>query len=148
MEFLHRTHEIRPRPEFLDELHGRSHRIKRRDLQNPRVAQIDNTLILVFLQERFKHGAGGRAIFREDIASADIVRALAARQCGLVEGHMADKVKRVEVLADFLGQRVKRQALVCELLDDGLLALGRFPALQKIIQAGEALLQGVLGEVP
>ena len=148
LEFLHREHEIRARPEFLDELDGCPHRIERRDLQNSRVAKVDDALILIFLQQRFKHGAGLRAVFRENISLADVFCALAARERGLVECHMADKVKGVEVLADFLGQRVKGEAFVFEFFDDGLLALGGFPALEEIIQAGEALLQRLLGEVP
>src|ERR1700721_3155802 len=35
----------------------------------------------------------------------------------------ADKVKRVEVLADLLRQRIKRQALVFEFFDNSVLAL-------------------------
>ena len=133
---------------MLDELEGRAHRVERRNLQDPRIAEIDDALILIFLQQRFKHGAGLRAVFREDIALADVIRALAAGERRLVEGDMADKVEGIEVLADFLGQRVERQAFVFEFFDDGLLALGRFPALEEIVEAGEALLQRLLGEVP
>ena len=148
LEFLHREHEIRPRPEFLYELDRCSHRIERRDLQNPRVAQVDDTLILIFLQERFKHGAGLGAILGEDISFADTLCAFAARERGLVESDVADKVKRIEVLADFIGQRLKREAFVFEFFDNGLLAFGRLPALEEIIEAGKALLQGLLGEIP
>ena len=111
-------------------------------------SKIDDALVLIFLQQRFEHGAGLRAVFREDISLADIFRALAARQRRLVECHVADEVEGVEVLANFLRQRVKRQPFVFQFLDDGLLALGRFPALEEIIQAGKALLQGLLGEIP
>ena len=79
---------------------------------------------------------------------ADVVRALAARERRLVEGDVADEVEGIEVLADFFGQRVKRQAFVFEFLDDGLLAFGGFPALEEIVEAGEALFQRLLGEVP
>ena len=43
--------------------------------------------------------------------------------------------------------RIERQALGRHLLDDGLLALGPVPALQEIVEAGEALAQRLLGEV-
>jgi len=43
LEFLHSEHEIRASPEFFYELDWRSHCIERRDLQNPRVAQVDHT---------------------------------------------------------------------------------------------------------
>ena len=140
MEFLHSEHEIRASPEFFYELDWRSHCIERRDLQNPRVAQVDHTLILIFLQERFKHGASLWAVLRENISLADVFSAFAARERGLVECHMADKVKRVEVFAYFFGQRVQGQAFVFEFFDNGLLALGRFPAPEEIIEAGKALL--------
>ena len=140
--------EIRTRPEFLDELEGRAHRVEGRNLKNPRVAKIDDALILIFLQQRFKHGAGLRAVFGENIPLADIFRALAPRERRLVESHMADEVEGIEVLADLLGQRVEGQAFVFEFFNDGLLALGRFPALEKIIEAGKAFLQSLLGEVP
>ena len=65
----------------------------------------------------------------------------------LVECDMADEVKRVEVLAYLIRQRLKGEPFVFELLDDGLFALGRFPAFEEIIQAGETLLQGLFGEV-
>ena len=102
---------------------------------------------MVLLQQRFEHGAGLRAVFREDIALPDVVGALAARERRLVECDVADEVEGVEVLADFFGQGVEREALVFQFLDDGLLALGRFPALEEIVEAGEALLQRLLGEV-
>jgi hypothetical protein len=74
-EVLYCEHEIRACPELLDELHGCPHRIKRRDLQNTRVAKVDDALILVFLQQCLKHGAGLRAVFREDTR----LRTLSAR---------------------------------------------------------------------
>ena len=60
---------------------------------------------------------------------------------------MADEIEGVEVLAHFLGKRLERQALGCQFLDDRLLALRRFPALEEIVEAGETLLQRLLGEV-
>jgi hypothetical protein len=56
------------------------------------------------LQQCFKHGAGLGAVFREDIPLADVIGALAARQRGLVEGDMADEVKRVQILSCFVSQ--------------------------------------------
>ena len=40
------------------------------------------------------------------------------------------------------------QPFVLEFLDDGLLALGGFPALEELVEAGEALLQRLLREIP
>ena len=66
---------------------------------------------------------------------------------GLVEGDVADQVEGIEVLAHFLGERIERQALGRQFLDDRLLALGRLPALEEIVEAGEALPERLLGEV-
>ena len=77
----------------------------------------------------------------------DVLGPLAAGERRLVEGDVADQVERVEVLAEFLGERVERQALGCQLVDDRLLALGRLPALEEVVEAGEALLQRLLGVV-
>ena len=65
----------------------------------------------------------------------------------LVEGDVADEIEGIEVLAQFLGDGIERQALGLQFLDDRLLALRRLPALQEIVEAGEALLQRLLGEV-
>ena len=81
------------------------------------------------------------AVFREHVALLDVLGALAAGQRLLVEGDVADQVEGVEVLAQFLGDGIERQALGFQFLDDRLLALRRLPALQEIVEAGEALLQ-------
>jgi hypothetical protein len=60
---------------------------------------------------------------------------------------MADEIEGIEVLAQLLDDGLERQAFGFQFLDDGLLSLCRFPALQEIIEAGEALPQGLLGEV-
>ena len=111
-------------------------------------SRLSHALVLAyFCQQRIEHGAGLRAVFREHVALADVLGALAAGQRRLVEGDVADEVEGVEVLAHFLGERIERQALGFQFLDDGLLALGRLPALEEIVEAGEAFLQRLLGEV-
>ena len=60
---------------------------------------------------------------------------------------MADQIEGIEVLAEFVGDGIERQALGFQFLDDRLLAFGRFPALEEIVEAGEALLQRRLGEI-
>ena len=42
---------------------------------------------------------------------------------------------------------IKRQALGCQFLQHGLLALGRIPALQERIEAGKTFLQGLLRKI-
>ena len=111
------------------------------------IAEVDDALILILLQQRLKHGAGLRAVFGENIALADIFRALAARKRRLIESNVADEIEGIEVLADFFGERIKGKPFVFEFFDDGLLALGGLPPLEEIVEAGEALLEGLLGEV-
>ena len=100
-----------------------------------------------FCEQRFEHGAGLRAVLGEDVALAHVLGPLAAGERRPVEGDVADEVEGIEVLADFLGQRVEQQPFVRQFFDDGLLALGGVPALQEVVEAGEALLQRLLGEV-
>ena len=107
----------------------------------------DHAFVLILLQQGFQHGAGLRAVLGEDIALADVVGPLAAGERRLVEGHMADEVEGIEVLADFLEQRFEQQPFVGQFFDDGLLALGGFPAAEEIVEAGEALLERLSGEV-
>ena len=64
-----------------------------------------------FCEQGFEHGAGLRAVLGEDVALADVLGALAAGERRPVEGDVADQVEGVEVLADFLGERIERQAL-------------------------------------
>jgi hypothetical protein len=49
-----------------------SHGIKRRDMQNTLVAEIDDALVLICLQQCFEHRAGLRPVFREDIPFVDV----------------------------------------------------------------------------
>ena len=112
LQFVDGVLEIRARAELLDELERRAHRVERRNLKNARVVEVDDALVLVLLQQRFEHGAGLRAVLGEDVALADVVGALAAGERRLVEGDVADEVEGVEVLADFLGERVERQPFV------------------------------------
>ena len=87
------------------------------------------------------------AVFGEHVALLDVLGPLAAGERLLVEGDVADQIEGIEVLAEFLGDGIERQALGFQFLDDRLLALGRLPALEEIVEAGEALLQRLLGEV-
>ena len=64
-----------------------------------------------------------------------------------VEGDMADQIEGVEVLAQFLGNGVQRQALGLQFLDDRLLAPGPLPALEEVIEAAGTLLHRLPGEI-
>ena len=147
LEFVDGVLEVGAGAELLDELNRRAHRVEGRDLKDAGVVEVEDAFVLVLRQQGFEDGAGLRAILGEDVALADIVGALAAGERRPVEGDVADQVEGIEILADFLGERVERQPFVGQFLDDGLLALGGVPAAQEIIEAGEALPQGLLGEV-
>ena len=56
--------------------------------------------------------------------------------------------KGIEVLPQLVGDDVQPQSLGGELFDDGLLPLGRVPALEEIVQAPEAPPQRLSREVP
>ena len=84
---------------------------------------------LIFGEQRIEHGAGLAAVFGEHVALLDVLGPLAARQRWAIEGHMADEIEGIEVLAKFLGDGIERQALGLQFLDDRLLALGTFPPL-------------------
>jgi len=107
LEFLDGGVECRACPEFLDKLERCSHRVERRNLQDSRVTQIDDALILVFLQQCLQHGARLGTIFCEDIALAHVVGPLAAGEGRLVKGDVADEIEGIQILADFLGKRVE-----------------------------------------
>ena len=115
--------------ERVDELHDAAHRAERGDLQHVGVVEIENALVLIFGEQRIEHGAGLAAVFGEHVALLDVLGPLAARQRWAIEGHMADEIEGIEVLAKFLGDGIERQALGLQFLDDRLLALGTFPPL-------------------
>ena len=83
----------------------------------------------------------------EHVALLDVGGALTPGQRPGVEGNVADEVEGVEVFVQFLGNRIELQTLNCQLIDNGLLALGGLPAPEEVVQAGEAFLESFLGEV-
>src|SRR5690606_39302923 len=76
------------------------------------------------------------AVAGKVVALPDSLRALATGERRAVEGDVADEVEGVVVPANFLGQRVEEHALLLQLAQDRLLALGRGPALEEIVQRG------------
>jgi hypothetical protein len=106
LEFLHSAHEIRSGTELFHELKGGAQRIERRDLQDSRVAKVDDALVLVFLEQCLKHRARLWTVFSKNIALANVFSPLAPREGRLIKCHMTDKIKGVEVLTDLLSQRV------------------------------------------
>ena len=147
LQFVHGVLETLPVAEHLDELHRRAERGEGRDAEHVRVVEIQHTFVGIFSQQRIEHGAGLWPVFREDIALLDVFRALAPSERLLVEGNVADEIEGIEVLSQLLGNRFKRQTLGLQFLDDRLLAFGRFPAFEEIVETGEAFPDRRLGEV-
>jgi hypothetical protein len=90
--------------------------------------------ILVLLEQRFEDGASLLPVFCEKVPLADTGGALPARQRRPVESHVADQVERVEVLADFLGQRIEQQSFVRQLVNDGLFAAAAVPLFEELFR--------------
>ena len=113
--------------------------VDRRDLQDAGVAEIDDSVVLVLLQQGVEHGTGLRAVLGEDVPLADVLGPLAASQRRAAVGDMADQVERVEVRVDFVGERLEAQALLFQLVDDRLLAVGCLPALEERVERREVV---------
>lgn len=88
-----------------------------------------------------------RPILGEHVALLDVIGPLAAGQRLLVKSDVTNQIEGIEVLAEFVCDGVDREALGFQFLDNSLFAFGRFPALEEIVAADEALLQRRLGEV-
>ena len=147
LEFVDGAFEVDAGAELPDELHGCTHGIERGDGEDAGVFEVDDALVLILLEERFQDGAGWGAVLSEDVALADTVGALAAREGGLVEGDVADEVEGVEVATDFLGEGGQGQALGREFVEDGLFALGAAPVVEEIVEAEEVFAEMPFAEV-
>ena len=88
-----------------------------------------------------------RTVLGEDVLPNDVIRPLAPGERLLVKSDVANEIEGVEILAQFLGDRIEGQALGFSFVDDCLLAFGVFPALEEVVETGKTLLQGVLGVV-
>jgi len=95
--------------ELIDELGDAAHCGEGRDAKYLRIAEVEHALVLIFRQQRIEHSAGLRSIFGEGVALSDIVGPLASCERRAVEGDVTDEIERVEVLAQLLGDGIKRQ---------------------------------------
>ena len=144
---MYGRHKACARSEFFNELERCAHRIERWNLQDAGITQVNDSLILILLQDCLKHGAGLGTILRKYVTLADVVGPLPTCQSWLVECDMTDEVERVEILADLIGEGLQGKAFAFELVDNGLLAVCGTPAFEELVQACKALLQCLLGEV-
>lgn len=128
-------------------MHDAAHRGEGRDLQHIGIVEIEHALVAILVQQRIEHGAGLRPVFGEHVTLLDVLGPLTAGKRLPIKGDVADQIERVEVLAEFIGDGIERQALGLQFLDNRLLALGGFPAPEEIVEAGKTLFQRRPGEV-
>ena len=133
--------------EGFEQLYRRAEGVQRRDAQHVGVVEVEHAFVGVLVKQRVEHGAGLVSVLSEHVAFLDVRGALAAGQRLGVKGHLADEIEGVEILAEFLGDGIECQAFGRKFVNDGLFAFGGLPSLEKVIKAGEAFLQRLLGEV-
>ena len=118
-----------------------------RDAQHGGVVEVEDAFVGILGQQGVEHGAGLIPISGEYVPLPDVVGTLAPGHRLGVEGDVTDEVERIEVPVQFGGDLFKRQAPGIQLVKNGLLAFGGVPALQEVVEAGEALPQRPLREV-
>src|SRR5690554_3058950 len=106
-QFLHGFQESGLSAKGADDLARRADAVERVEGENLDVFDALDAGIGVLVEQGVEYGASLLAVAGEDIALANLLGALLARQRGAVEGDMADEVEGVEGLAgffaDFLG---------------------------------------------
>ena len=112
---------------------------ERIDLEDVQRLDALDAAVGVLVEQRVEDGAGLLAVLGEDVALAHVVGALPAGERRLVEGDVADEVEGVVVPADLLGQLVEEDALLGQLLDDGLLAVSLVPGVEERVEGGVRL---------
>ena len=125
----------------IENLHRPADLVDRRQLQNfghfglvPGLFDGGDPLVGVFVQQRLQRPPGQATILVEDGALGRAFGALAARQRRTVEGDGADQVEGVQVGGGLSLQLLPQKALLDQLLQNGLFALGRAPTLEKVVQ--------------
>jgi hypothetical protein len=120
------------------QLHGAAQIGERLQLEDLVALDGGNAFVGVFVEQGFEHLAGYGAVVGEDVALLHAAGAFAAGERGLVVGHMQQQVERVEVhhahMCDFIGQGFEQHALPFQLLQQGGLAVGLLPCLQKLVE--------------
>src|SRR3546814_7185311 len=96
--------------EGLDELHGRSERVERRNAQHVGVVNVEHAFIGIFAQKRIEYCPRLLAIFAKNVALLDLLCPFPPSERLAIAGDMANKVKGIEVLAQLFRDNVERQA--------------------------------------
>jgi len=84
--------------------------------------------------------AGLIAVACEVVPLANVFGPFPACEQQLIEGNVADQVERIEVLADFIRERVKQDAMFFKFFDDGLLPVSSQPSLRELVQCRKFLI--------
>jgi len=134
-------------PEAFKKFEGSAHGVERRNFKNAGIIETGDPFVLIFLEQGFEYGPGRLAVFCEDITLSDILRTIAPGKRRLVEGHIADEIEGIEILANLLCQWIKQQTFVLQLFNNGLFAIRCIPVFEKVIETGKAFFQSVLGIV-
>ena len=79
---MHSKLEIRRVTKLLDQLNWSSHAVEGRDLQQSWIIKIDRALILILLQQSFKHSTSLLPVLGEHIPFPDVFRALSSGKGG------------------------------------------------------------------
>ena len=135
-------------PNALMSCNDAAHRVEGRDLQHVGVVEIEHALVAILLRAAHRARRGPAAPYLVNTSRFLTFSARSRRVSGFwskATWQIRSKGSRSLPSSSAIG--VERQALGLQFLDDRLLALGRLPALEEIVEAGEALLQRRLGEV-
>ncbi len=98
-------------------------------------SMVVDAFVGVLVEQRLEDARAFVAVLGEVVALAHVVGALTAGERRLIEGDVADEVEGVEsCLTYVLGERLEEDALLVELVDDRLLAVGWPPALQEVVE--------------
>jgi hypothetical protein len=86
------------------------------------------------VQKGFQDSANIVTIFGEYIPLLNPVNTFATRQGWLVKGDMADEIEGVQIVSQLVRKLVKKYSTICQLLYDGVLAVGGVPLREECIQ--------------
>ena len=133
--------------DLVDDLDGGSDPVEGLELEDLRGFQAGDAFVGVFVEQGFEHGVGLVAVLGEVVTLLDLVGALAPGERGLAEGDVGDEIEVAVVPPDLGGEIVQHDALLFQLVEDGLFFPFAVPALQEVVQRGVFGADPIAGEV-